>query len=95
MSPLARGYYFPSSRSTLFAQRPKAAKAAAPNADHIDGPSIDAPLVELCSANFIGYAGNPAHCAFTICRKVLASARDGQAFGSFFLHGIEEYLGCA
>jgi len=80
MSPLARGYYFPSS----IVHKPKAANAAAPNADHIEGPSIDAPLVELVSTNFIGYAGNPAHCALTIWRKVLASARDGQAFGSFF-----------
>jgi hypothetical protein len=44
-------------------------------------PPID---VQLASTSFMGYEGNPAHCALTICRKVLASARDGQALGSFF-----------
>jgi hypothetical protein len=40
--------------------------------------------VLLCSTNFIGYAGYPAHWAFTICRKVFASVRDGHALGNFF-----------
>lgn len=40
-----RGYYFRRLLGRCFGQSPNAAKAAAPNADHIDGPRIDAPLV--------------------------------------------------
>jgi hypothetical protein len=66
---LSQGITPPSRSMFVVGQRPNAAKAAAPNADHIDGPSsLDAPLVardgqniynrmadvQLCSTSFMG-----------------------------------------